>query len=57
MMIVRMKIQLRLLTFLLVESIEHEPIPASQLPGWVHSTQEAIGDLVGDHIDQWRTRS
>jgi hypothetical protein len=34
------------------ESIEQEPAPAPPLPRWVHSTREAIGDLVGDHSDQ-----
>ena len=32
------------------------PSTTSQLPQWVSSTREAIGDLVGDHTDQRRTR-
>jgi hypothetical protein len=39
------------------ESFEPEPTPAPQLPRWVHSTREAIGDLIGDPSDQRRTRS
>jgi hypothetical protein len=30
------------------ESIDPKPTPAPLLPIWVHSTQEAVGDLVGD---------
>jgi len=37
------------------DSIEHEPRPTWQLPIWVHSTQEVVGDLVGDPSDQRRT--
>jgi hypothetical protein len=33
------------------ESFEPEPAPAPPLPRWVHSTQEAAGDLVGDPSD------
>jgi hypothetical protein len=39
------------------EFIEHEPTPPPPLPRWVHSTQEAAGDLVGEHSDQRQTRS
>jgi hypothetical protein len=39
------------------ESFEPEPTPAPLLPRWVCSTQEAIGDLVGDPSDQHRTCS
>jgi len=40
-----------------VGSIEHEPAPTPQLPKWVHTTQEAVGDLVNDPTDQHHTRS
>jgi transposase InsO family protein len=39
------------------ESFEPEPTPAPSLPRWFHSTQEAVGDLVGDPLDQRWTRS
>jgi hypothetical protein len=39
------------------ESFEPEPAPAPQLPRWVCSTQEAVGDLVSDPSDQRHTRS
>jgi hypothetical protein len=39
------------------ESIEHEPTPTPSLPRWVHSTQEAVGDLVGDPSYQHQTHS
>jgi hypothetical protein len=38
------------------ESIEHEPARVPLLSIWVHSTREAVGDLVGDPLDQRRTR-
>jgi hypothetical protein len=34
------------------ESIEHEPAPVPILLRWVHSTQEATSDIVGDPRDQ-----
>jgi hypothetical protein len=40
-----------------VGSIEHELAPAPPLPKWVRTTQETVGDLIGDPIDQRRTRS
>jgi hypothetical protein len=39
------------------ESNEHEPAPKPPLSRWVRSTQEAIGDLVGDPSNQRQTRS
>jgi hypothetical protein len=39
------------------ESFKHESAPVPPLPRWVHSTQEAVGGLVGDPSDQHRTRS
>jgi hypothetical protein len=39
------------------ESFEPESTPTPPLPRWVHSTREAVGDLVGDPSDQRRTRS
>ena len=39
------------------ESFEPEQAPVPPLPRWVYSTQEAIGDLVGDPSDQCQTRS
>jgi hypothetical protein len=39
------------------ESFEPEPTLAPPLPRWVHSTREAVGDLVGDPSDQHQTRS
>jgi hypothetical protein len=39
------------------ESFELEPTLAPPLPRWVRSTQEAVGDLVGDPSDQCWTRS
>jgi hypothetical protein len=33
------------------ESIEHEHALVPWLPRWVRSTQESIGDLIGDPID------
>jgi hypothetical protein len=39
------------------ESTEHEPTPTPQLPKWIHSTCEEIGDLVDDPLDQRPTRS
>jgi hypothetical protein len=39
------------------ESFEPEKAPIPPLPRWVHSTREAVGDLVGDPSDQRRTRS
>ena len=33
------------------------PLTTSQLPRWVHSTREVVGDLAGDPIDQCQTRS
>jgi hypothetical protein len=39
------------------ESFEPEPAPAPLLPRWVRSTQEGVGDLVGDPSNQRRTRS
>jgi hypothetical protein len=39
------------------ESFEPEPAPTPPLPRWVHSTQEAAGDLVGDPLDQRQTHS
>ena len=39
------------------ESFEPEQAPVPPLPRWVHSTREAVGDLVGDPSDQHWTRS
>jgi hypothetical protein len=39
------------------ESFEPEQAPAPQLPRWVRSTREAVGDLVGDPSDQRQTHS
>jgi hypothetical protein len=39
------------------DSIEHEPAPTPLLPRWVCSTQEGVGDLVGDPLDQCQTHS
>jgi hypothetical protein len=37
------------------ESFAHEPTPAPPLPRWVRSTREAVGNLVGDPLDQHQT--
>ena len=34
------------------DSFESEPTPVQPLPRWVRSTQEAVGDTVGDPLDQ-----
>jgi hypothetical protein len=39
------------------ESFEPEPTPSPQLPRWVRSTREAVGDIVGDPSDHRQTRS
>jgi hypothetical protein len=39
------------------KSIEPEPTPSPQLPRWVRSTGEAVGDLVGDRLYQRQTCS
>jgi hypothetical protein len=39
------------------ESFVPKPTPAPPLPRWVHSTREAVGDLVSDPLDQRQTRS
>jgi hypothetical protein len=39
------------------ESIELEPAPTPQLPRWVHSTQEVVGDITSDPSYQHQTRS
>jgi hypothetical protein len=39
------------------ESFEPEPTPTPSLPRWVHPTREVAGDVVGDSLDQHRTRS
>jgi hypothetical protein len=39
------------------ESIEPEPTLAPPLPRWVHSTREAVGDIIGDPSYQRRTCS
>jgi hypothetical protein len=39
------------------ESFEPKPSPTPPLPRWVLSTQEVVGDLVGDPSYQHRTRS
>ena len=39
------------------ESFEPELAPVPLLPRWVHSTQEEVGDLLGDPSDQCRTCS
>jgi hypothetical protein len=39
------------------ESFEPEPAPAPPLPIWVCSKREAVGDLIGDPSDQYRTCS
>ena len=40
-----------------VSSPAPAPPTTSQLPRWVHSTRESVGDLVGDPIDQCQTHS
>jgi hypothetical protein len=42
---------------LLDESIEHEPKPTPSLLIWVRSTQEVVGDLTSDPLDQCQTCS
>jgi hypothetical protein len=39
------------------DSFEPEPSPTPQLPRWVHSTREAVFDIVGDPFGQRQTRS
>jgi hypothetical protein len=39
------------------ESFEPELAPAPPLPRWVRSTQEVVGDLVYDPLDQHQTHS
>jgi hypothetical protein len=39
------------------DSFEPEPTLAPQLPRWVCSTQEVVGDLVGDPSYHHQTRS
>jgi hypothetical protein len=39
------------------ESFEPKQAPILPLPRWVHSTREALGDLVGDPSDQYQTCS
>jgi hypothetical protein len=39
------------------DSIEPEPTPTPLLPRWVHSTQEVVGDLIGDPSDHHWTHS
>jgi hypothetical protein len=39
------------------DSIELEPTLTPPLPRWVHSTREAVGDLIGDPSYQRQTHS